>query len=250
MRSLTDGSELEDPLGPYRSVARQPKGDRPWVLANMVSGLDGSAAVNGRVGALSHPTDRHLFLLLRALVDVVLVGAATVRQERYGPVQLDERIQRERVEQGRSPRPRIGVVTRSLDVDLGGRLFTDADDEARPLVITCETSDQVRRAEVARVADVVVVGEETVDLQAALVGLRAQGAGVVLTEGGPALLGQLVHAGLLDELCLTLAPVMGGDPLPVSVSTTTSSLVGFRLCHVLTAESNLFLRYEQVGADV
>lgn len=248
MRRLIEGPDLDDPLEPYRAIERRPVGDRPWVLGNMVAGLDGSAAVNGRVGALSSPTDRALFLQLRSLSDVVLVGAATVRKERYGPARLDEATQRARVDAGRSPVPRIAVVTRSLDLDLHGRLFAEAGPDVRPLVITCESADEARRSAVARVADVLVAGRSAVDLGAALAALRTDGVEVVLTEGGPAVLGQLVHEGLLDELCLTLAPVMGGDALPVSVSTTTSELVGLRLGHVLVEGSNLFLRYEREGA--
>lgn len=246
MRELTPGPTLDDPLEPYRRVDRRPVDDRPWVLGNMVAGLDGSAAVHGRVGALSSPTDQHLFRMLRSLADVVLVGAATVRQEHYGPARLPDDVRAEREAAGRQPVPRIAVVTRSLDLDLDGRLFTEADPEARPMVLTCASADEARRAEVAGVAEVVVVGEQTVELGEALRLLRREhGVEVLLTEGGPALLGQLVHTGLLDELCLTLSPKMGGDALPVAVSTATSELVGLRLGHVLEEDGTLFLRYER-----
>lgn len=249
MRELTPGPELGDPLEPYRRVARGSIDGRPWVVGNMVAGLDGSAAVRGRVGALSSDTDQHLFRLLRSLADVVLVGAATVRQERYGPARLPGDLRAQRLSSGRAPVPRIAVVTRSLDLDLDGRLFAEADPEARPMVLTCASADPARRAAVAEVADVVVAGEQTVDLVQALRGLhRRDGVEVVLTEGGPALLGQLVHTGLLDELCLTLSPKMGGDALPVAVSTETSELVGLRLGHVLEEDGTLFLRYEREAA--
>lgn len=249
MRRLIDGPELDDPLAPYRAVNRSTVGERPWVLANMVASLDGSAAVQGRAGGLSHPADRNLFLLLRGLADVILVGAATVRQERYGPAHLPEDVQRTRAAEGRRPVPDIAVVTRSLDLDLDGRLFAESPADRRPLVVTCTRSDDRRRAEVGEVADVIVAGDEAVDVGAALATLRRRGAAVVLSEGGPALLGQLVHGGFLDELCLTLAPVMGGDPLPISTPAPTTGLVGFRLGHVLTTDSNLFLRYEREVAD-
>jgi riboflavin biosynthesis pyrimidine reductase len=246
MRELTPGPALDDPLEPYRRVDRAPVGDRPWVLGNMVAGLDGSAAVHGRVGTLSSETDQHLFRLLRSLADIVLVGAATVRQERYGPARLPEAVRAERVAAGRLPVPRIAVVTRSLDLDLDGRLFTEADPDAPPLVVTCESADDARRTEILAVAEVLVAGEQTVDLGEALRRLRRDGgAEVVLTEGGPALLGQLVHTGLLDELCLTLSPKMGGDALPVAVSTATSELVDLHLGHVLEEDGTLFLRYER-----
>lgn len=249
MRELTPGPALDDPLEPYRRVTRQPVDARPWVLGNMVASLDGSAAVHGRVGALSSPTDQHLFRMLRGLADIVLVGAATVRQEHYGPARLPDDVRAVREAAGRLPVPRVVVVTRSLDLDLAGRLFTESDPAARPMVLTCASADEHRLAAVGEVADVAVVGEQTVELGEALRRLyREQGVDVVLTEGGPALLGQLVQDGLLDELCLTLSPKMGGDALPVAVSSATSDLVGLRLGHVLEEDGTLFLRYEREAA--
>src|SRR3954454_7981907 len=107
------------------------------VTANMVAGLDGSAAVDGRVAGLSNAADRALFQQLRAEADVVLVGAGTVRAERYGPVRLTDAQVAARVDAGRAPRPPIAVVTRSLRLDWTAPLFADAT-SPRPLVITCE----------------------------------------------------------------------------------------------------------------
>lgn len=245
MHPLRPGPELDDVLEPYRSVERPAHADRPWLLANMVAGLDGSAAVRGRVGALSDETDRALFHLLRSLADVVLVGAATVRQEGYGPVRIPEDRQQERAAQGRAPVPRLAVVTRSLELDPEARCFTG--DGPAPLIVTCEAADAERRARFDGVADVLEAGGPSVDLGLALRLLHEDGVRTVLTEGGPALLGQFVEGGFLDELCLTLAPMMGGDALPVSVSSATTVLTRFRLGHVLAADSTLFLRYEHEG---
>lgn len=245
MHALLPGDELDDLLAPYAEVPRAGAAGRSWVLANMVSGLDGSAAAGGRVGALSDDVDRHLFRLLRSLADVVLVGAETVRRERYGPVRLPDDRRSARVAGGRPAVPRLAVVTRSLDLDLGGRAFTEAEPGARTVVVTCEASDPARRAAVAAVADVVVAGGEWVDPGRALAALREMAGPVVLCEGGPALLGDLVDRDLLDELCLTLSPVMGGDALPVAVSSGGPDLARFRLGHALAEGSTLFLRYER-----
>jgi riboflavin biosynthesis pyrimidine reductase len=210
---------VDDPLAPYRAVDRRPVAGRPWVLANMVAGLDGSTAVGGRVGPLSDPTDQQLFKLLRTLAGVVLVGAETVRREGYGPVS-----------------PRLAVVSRSLAFDLSRPVFAGA------TFVTCEASPADRRAGAARVGEVLLAGDEAVDLRSALPML---GADVVLTEGGPSLLGELVAADLLDELCLTLTPVLGGDPLPVAVVPPGSGLRRFRLGHALAHGDTLFLRYER-----
>jgi riboflavin biosynthesis pyrimidine reductase len=82
------GEEVPDPLAPYAAVDRRVPDGRCWVTAHMVAGLDGTAAVQGRVGALSTAPDKALFADMRTLADVVLVGARTVREERYGPIRL------------------------------------------------------------------------------------------------------------------------------------------------------------------
>jgi riboflavin biosynthesis pyrimidine reductase len=218
-------------------------------MANMVGGLDGSAAVRGRVGALSGGADAELFRRMRALADVVLVGAETVRRERYGPVRLPEPDRAARAATGRPPVPRVAIVTRSLDLDPGLPLLAAADDGGRrPLVITTGDADPARVDRLSPSADVVVAGEHRVDIAEMLGHLGARGHRVVLCEGGPTLLGEVVEADLLDELCLTLSPVMGGDPLPMATTPAGGRLVRFRLVHAATADDALFLRYER-GTD-
>src|SRR5262245_7878106 len=138
MRHLVPGPVLTDILEPYRSVDRSRPAGPCWVLANMVGGLDGTAAVAGRVGGLSGSTDAELFRRLRTVAAVVLVGASTVRAERYGPVRLPAALRAEREAAGRPPVPRLAVVSASLDLDLGLPLFRDADPAARSLVVVPE----------------------------------------------------------------------------------------------------------------
>lgn len=240
---MSDGPIVHDPLAAYADVERARVGDRPWVMANMVAGLDGSTAVAGRVGDLSDDTDRALFKDLRALADIVLVGAGTVRAERYGPVRLKDDLVDWRVSHGRAPSPPIAVVSASLRLDDDLPLLTG---DVRPIVLTGEASPVAERDRLARSADVVVAGDDVVHIETALRGLADRGADVVLCEGGPALLGELVAADALDELLLTLSPAMGGDALPVAVTPPGSSLVGFDLAHVLRAGDTLFLRYLRV----
>lgn len=244
VHALVAGPAIGDLLDPYLGVDRARADGRCWVLANMVAGLDGTAAVDGRVGALSHGADAELFRLLRTVADVVLVGAETVRREGYGPVRLPEQRRAERRSDGRSAVPPIAVVTRSLALDWSAALFADGDGP-RPLVITCGGADAGRRAKAAEHAEVIVAGDDRVDLGLALAALGERGHQVVLTEGGPTLLGLLVDGGHLDELCLTLAPMMGGDPLPVAVTPPGGRMTGFRRCHTAAdANGTLFLRYE------
>jgi len=245
---LQPGAILDDPLALYARVDRTPAAGGCWVMANMVGGLDGSAAVGGRVGALSTEPDAALFRLLRSLADVVLVGAETVRRERYRSIRLPPELADARQAAGRPRTPRLAVVTRSLNLDWSGDAFAGAPTGSRTLVITCKAADP-RRAERAReVADVLIAGEDRVDPEQALLLLSELGHRVVLCEGGPTLLGELVAAGRIDELCLTIAPLMGGDPLPVSVSPPGAPLRRFALRHVLCDGDTLFLRYER-GRD-
>jgi riboflavin biosynthesis pyrimidine reductase len=243
LRVLLPGPELGDPLQPYAQVDRTRPDGGAWVMGHMVGGLDGSAAIGGRVAALSTAPDADLFQLMRALADVVLVGAETVRREGYGPVRLPPgRIDARRAA-GRADVPPLAVVTRSLSLDWSARVF-QAGAGPRPLVITCAAADPGRLARARQVADVVMAGTDRVDPHRALAGLAALGHRVVLCEGGPTWLGELVAAGRLDELCLTISPLMGGDPLPVSIAPPGAPLAHFALRHVLGSGDTLFLRYE------
>lgn len=248
MRVLMPGPEVSDPLAPYAVVDRRADHDGCWVMAHMVGGLDGSAAVGGRVSGLSDPPDARLFLLMRALADIVMVGAETMRKESYGAVRLMPPQIADRRQAGLSGVPALAVVSRSLDLDWSAKAFTDPPPESRTLVVTCASADEKRLRRARAVADVVVAGDEHVDPAVALQRLGELGHRVVLCEGGPTWLGQVVAAGCLDELCLTIAPVMGGDPLPVSVAPPGTGLARLSLRHVMSDDDVLFLRYER-GRD-
>jgi riboflavin biosynthesis pyrimidine reductase len=238
------GEEVADALAPYAAVDRSTSDGRCWVTGHMVAGLDGTAAVQGRVGALSTAPDKALFADMRTLADVVLVGARTVREEGYGPITLSERRRAARVARGLPETPPLAVVSRSLDLDWGSRAFAAAPPDRRTVVVTCAAAPADRLAEAREVADVVVAGQDSVDPVELMTQLAARGWHHVLCEGGPSWLGELVVAGRLDELCLTISPMMGGDPLPVAVFPPGSSLTDFGLRHVLRDGDTLFLRYE------
>lgn len=244
MRALEPSRSYDDALDPYAAVDRRAHASRPWVLANMVCGLDGSTAVAGRVGPLSTPADAALFKRLRALADVVLVGASTVRQERYGPARLADELRSARVAAGRTPVPPIAVVTRSIDFDWSTPLFAPGTEE-RPIILTCEAAGESALDSAAAHADVIVAGTASVDLRAALSALSERGARVVLCEGGATVLGELAAGDMLDELCLTISPFMGGDAIPVARASDAPTLRSFRLAHVGCADDALFLRYER-----
>jgi riboflavin biosynthesis pyrimidine reductase len=183
-----------------------------WLRANMVMSLDGAATVRGRSGGLSGDADQQVFALLRALADVIVVGAGTARVEGYCPVRPgEEGVRWAWLREGRPASPPIAVLTRRIDLDLAGPLLAGAPGHARTIVITTEAAPADRRAAVARTAEVIVAGEQSIDLPAAVAALGGRGYRCMLTEGGPHLLAQIIGAGLLDELCLTLSPVLTGS---------------------------------------
>jgi len=213
----------------------------PWVRANMVASADGAAWIGGVSGGLSSAADRQVFFLLRALADVIVVGAGTVRAEGYGPSRPSRLWPHLR--DGRPATPPVAVVSARLDLDPQSRLFTEAAPDARTIVITSAAAPQDLRAKLARNADVITAGEAAIDLNAAVRALADRGHRRVLTEGGPHLLGQLAAAGLLDELCLTTGPLLAGPgadriltghpfprgPLPLTLAHVLEDR-GFLLC--------------------
>ena len=229
-----------DLLDPYRDASRIPHRSPCWVMANMVSGIDGTAAVDGRVGALSAGADAELFLRMRGLADVVLVGAETVRRERYRQVHLSGDLRDERRLVGRAPNPPIAVVSRSLDLDWSSPLFVTDDTSATTLVITCRDAplDKLPAG-----VDAIIAGTDRVDIGAAVQALADRGFTVVLCEGGPTRLGEIVTSDLLDERCRTLSPVMGGDDVPIARASELANLARFRLVYAAVDDGTLFLRY-------
>jgi len=215
--------------------------ERSWVRANMIASIDGAAAAAGRSGPLSGPADRALFSLLRTLADVVLVGAGTVRAERYGPVRRRPELAGLRAAAGQPPAAVLAIVSNRLDLDEGSVLFTESD--PRPVVLTSEVAPAARREALEPVADVVVAGAASVDLGRALDALAARGLHRVLCEGGPTLLGAVTTANRIDELCVTVSPLMVGGVAPRLLSGTAERRWTLRLAHLLEQDGFLFARY-------
>jgi riboflavin biosynthesis pyrimidine reductase len=214
----------------------------------MIASVDGAIALDGRSGGLAGAADRLVFTVLRSLADVIIVGAGTVRAERYRQAQPDELW--EQLRTGRPPAPPVAVITRKLDLDLGHRLFGDGAGAtsaglARTIVLTTDLAPAHRLAAARQVADVIVAGAESVQAPGALDALTSRGYRRMLVEGGPMLLGEFVADGRLDELCLTISPVLEGGHAPGRVMTTPSptTLTGLRLATVLEDDGFLLTRY-------
>jgi riboflavin-specific deaminase-like protein len=247
MRRLEGAAGEVDPAAVYLGVERAAVGDRPWVMVNMVASADGGTAVKGVSGALASEGDRRIFFLLRGLADVILVGAQTVRAERYGPPRLGEEVRARRRERGQADLPTIAVVSATLGLDWTSPLFTET--PVPTVVVAPAAADPEALARAREAADVVVAGDERVDLAEALRRLGERGAKVVLCEGGPRLNAELLHAGAMDELCLTVSPALAGaaGANRITDGAMLDGLVGLRLASILEEDGFLFLRY-LVGA--
>ena len=250
--AVLDGTAAHDPIPLVAADARPVPPDRPWVVATMVASADGSAVDGSGVsGGLGGDGDHAMFAALRAVADVVVAGAATVTAEDYGPSRPSAAVREQRLARGQSAAPRIAVVSASLGLDPRRRLFVEAAPDARPLILTTAAADPVRRRALEQVADVHVAGDVHVDWARALAVLRVEaGASVVLCEGGPRTIGQLVDSDLLDELCLTVAPVLvAGDGPRIAVGPAPGATRRLELARVVEADGDLLLRYVRARGD-
>lgn len=229
-----------------------PDRSRPSLRVNFVASLDGAVTVAGHSEGLSGPADKRVFGLLRMHCDALVVGAGTLRTEGYRPLRLDERRRRWRREHGLPEYPPLVVVSRALALDPATPALADA--PVRPIILTCAASPADARAALAPVADVAVHGEAEVDLPAAVADLHRRGLEALLCEGGPLLFGALAAADLVDEVCLTVSPLLAGagagriiaaeqglTPVPAEVPRRLA------LRHVLAADDSLLLRYARTA---
>ncbi|WP_026152598.1 dihydrofolate reductase family protein [Actinopolyspora halophila] len=217
---------------------------RPWVRVNFVSGLDGAVAVHGSSRGLSSPTDQRVLGLIRDLSDVVLVGAGTALAEGYRGVRRTEVRSRRRSEHGLSELPPIAVVSSNGSVPVDSPLITDA--IATPIVLTSSAAPRQWRSELSDAgADVIVAGAEEVDPTTALRELGERGLYRIGCEGGPRLFDSLIAADVVDELCLTISPLLtGGRAGRIATGAGAGTPRGMRLLSALHVDDSvLLLRY-------
>jgi len=201
-------------------VPGEPPDDRPFLLVNMIATADGRATIAGRAGPIANRADYELFHALRTRVDAVMVGAETVRVESYGPME-----------------PAAVLVTRSVNVSPEVGLLRAPDN--RVIVLTPSPDGELRptAARVEYLRDDIVGGVRRLRTE---LGIRS-----VLSEGGPQILGDLVRAGLVDELHLVIGPMLAGgmDPLTIVTGAALDPPVDLRLLTVHESGGYLFLRY-------
>ncbi|MHA6795206.1 pyrimidine reductase family protein [Pseudonocardia bannensis] len=207
----------------------------PYVRVNFVSSLDGAVSVDGRSGGLGSAADKRVFGLLRRLADVILVGAGTVRAENYRGAR--------RPTDGRDTPPPIAVVTGSADLDPESRLFTDT--AVPPIILTRASAPAQRRDRLAAAGgDVVVL--DRLDPAGVIAELGRRGLYRVLCEGGPGLHGDLVAADAVDELCLTVAPLLtGGEAGRIAHGAPATPPRTMSLVSTLHDDDTLLLRYRR-----
>jgi riboflavin-specific deaminase-like protein len=214
--------------------------DRPWVVTNFAVTVDGQATIGGRSGPIGSDTDTRVLQLLRTQVDAVMIGAGTMRTERYGRIVSDPELRglRERAE-GLAPDPLAVIVTGTLDLPWEAGLFQSG--FGRVLILTSSKEDPPATKTTVRVERHPAEG---VDLRGALERMRNErGVRSLLCEGGPHLHANLVEQGLIDELFLTSAPKLGGGTGPtllVGAPPVTRELELVWLCE---SGGELFARY-------
>jgi riboflavin biosynthesis pyrimidine reductase len=218
-----------------------PAGGR-WLVVNFVSSADGAVTLDGRSGGLSNPADRRVYELGGGLADVVLAGAHTAMAEKWRGIRPNERTAALRARRGLSEVPPIAVVTTGRSLPPDAPVITDT--LVPTIVITANIAPPATRDAWAEAgATVLVAGEESVDIAAAVDALGERGLRRIDCEGGPRLFGSLLAARLVDELRLTISPLLvAGTADRIAVGTGLDP-AALRLASVLAEDDTLMLRY-------
>jgi riboflavin biosynthesis pyrimidine reductase len=217
---------------------------RPWVRANMVTTLDGAADFGGGSKPISGAPDMRVFGVLRALADVVLVGAGTVRAEGYRPGRARAEFAAARAARGQAPAPAIAVVTAGADLDYGAPLFTAPVVPTLLLTTSAAPAEALRNAAEAGAVVLPLGAGPEVQPAAALRALADRGLRRLLLEGGPDLLGRFLAADLVDELCLTVSPCLtDGSASRIARGPELATPHPMRLAGLLEEDGFLFTRY-------
>jgi riboflavin biosynthesis pyrimidine reductase len=213
---------------------------------NFIAALDGATTVAGRSQGLQKPGDLLVFRVLRALGDAILVGAGTAAAEGYGPMEDDPVVVGLRKDLGRPATAPIVAVSRRASIPLDGRLIGGA---VPSICVTCEAADPQRRAVLtAAGVEVLVCGEDDVDLPLALDRLAERGIEQLTCEGGPQLLHTALVAGVVDELDLSVAPALvGGHEVRLLPDVPLLAPVRLELRSLLEEDGMLFSRYAVAG---
>ncbi len=235
--ATVDSAEVLGNLG----LAARAHDERPWVVTNFATTADGRATIDGRSGPIGDDGDMEVFRRLRTQADALLIGTRTLAIESYGRVVRRPELRAARTAAGLAPEPLVATVSRSGELPLEIPLFQEP--EARVVVFT--TAGAPDPACAARVT-LVRLDPAELTLTTALRRLRAEhGVRSLLCEGGPTLMGALLHEGLVDELFLTLAPQLAGVGSGPTLSSgpALADPAALELVWTLERAGSLYLRY-------
>jgi riboflavin-specific deaminase-like protein len=212
--------------------------DRPYLVLNFATTIDGRAAINGRSGPIGSKTDTEMLQRLRTRVDAVMIGAGTMRAERYGRMVSDPDFRAYRESTGLAGDPLGVIVSNRLELPWDAGLFTDGGGE----VVIFTASDQEPPETATPVT--IVRHPDGVELDRALGWLlEERDVKSVLCEGGPTLHGRLREGGLADELFLTIAPKIAGGEGPRVLEGALPDVDLVELGWLLESKGELFARY-------
>ncbi|SDJ19932.1 Pyrimidine reductase, riboflavin biosynthesis [Frankineae bacterium MT45] len=227
--------------------------DSGGLRVNFVSSADGAITAGGLSRGLQTPGDNKVFAALRDLADVVLAGAGTVVAENYGPVRLTPARVAARVEHDMPAELPVAIISRALNLDPAADLFNPAPDQPRPILLTCTAGGTPElRERLSQGAEIVDCGDDDVDLALAKAALIERGHTRILCEGGPRLFASLAGAGVADELCLSLSPLLAGPGAGRMTAGTAwpgSEGIDLTLRGLLEEDGALFLRYLVMNAQ-
>lgn len=213
----------------------------PWLRMNFISSVDGASTVDGLSGGLGDEHDQRLLGIQRLPAHCIMVGSGTLSAEGYGAMTLPDSQQKWRVEHGLAPHPTLVVVSASLSIGPESPIFVDA--PVRPIVVTTQNASPAKREELEQVAEVVPTGVDRISPTQVVEELHKRGLTHIHGEGGPTVFGQFVTAGVVNELCITLAPwLVAGDAGRIARSEAEHPTL-MTLTSVLRQGSELFLKY-------
>jgi len=239
----------------YAELYPWPEG--AWLRTMMVMTPDGATVgSDGLSGSISGPADKRVFMETRRLSDAVHVGAGTIRAERYTPMVAKPGWQQARADAGLAPAPQVVIVSGRLDLPWEERMFSES--TLPVIVVTTESVDPAAIAQAREHAEVWQVGVDSVDLTSLVTRMHSAGLRRIVCEGGEALLDGVVRAQLVDEIDLTIAPLLAGagyldhpgsEAQFVVSAEETERFVHFSLAHTFMDEGFTFCKFLRKPPD-
>jgi riboflavin-specific deaminase-like protein len=231
-------TSVEEQLDGYRPW-ESPGEERPLVAMNFAATADGRATIGGVSGPIGSSADTEMLSRLRVRFDAVMIGAGTMRAERYSRLVRKQETRERRERLGLPPEPLMVIVSGRLDLPWDAPLFSEGGE------VLIFTASEAEPPEVSASLEI-VRHQDFVDVVAALRHLRHEhGVRALLCEGGPGLHGELEGGGLVDELFLTIAPKLSGGEAPRIVEGELPAVVDLELAWLLEDEGELFARYRR-----